>query len=75
MTVISRLGGGNIGWRGTPASHQEKEGRGDVGQKNTCSESNRKIRAGVIPKKQKSDKKIQARWQGCGGMGGGGGAD
>lgn len=71
MTVISRLGGGNIGWRGTPASHQEKEGRGDVGQKNTCSESNRKIRAGVIPKKQKSDKKIQARWQGCGGMGGG----
>lgn len=57
MTVISRLGGGNIGWRGTPASHQETEGRGDVGQKNRCSESNRKIRAGVIPKKQKSDKK------------------
>lgn len=28
----------------------------DVGQENRCSESNRKIRARVIPKKQKSDK-------------------
>lgn len=43
-----------MGWRGTPASHQETEGRGDVGQENRCSESNRKIRARVIPKKQRS---------------------
>lgn len=27
-----------------------------MGQENRCSESNRKIRAGVIPKKQKNDK-------------------
>lgn len=59
-----------MGWRGTPASHQETEGRGDVGQENRCSESNRKIRAGVIPKKQRSDKKFRHNSKGLGVWGG-----
>lgn len=68
MAAISYLGGGTrAGERAskrTPASHQETEGSRVVGQEKRCSVGNRKIRAGVISKKQKSDKNSAGRLRG-----------